>query len=258
MADDSIIVYFTGIAGSGKSTLVWAMAEWMDTNNISVSIINLDPGVKDLIYGEAEIDIRDYITLEDIMAEYNLGPNGAQIAAADLIALYSNLIKENVDRLKTSYVLVDTPGQIELFAFRTSSRNLVRTLGEGHSAMVFVVDPFLCTTPKDFVSQIFLASTVQLRFTLPIINVLSKVDLLANRDVERIITWSEDYNVLYEALIEYEASMEQQLSVEVFRALDALGVYRRLLPVSALDMIGLDAIYTHMQSIFYGGEDITG
>ena len=54
------------------------------------------------------------------MEEYELGPNGALIAASDLIAVNLNSVKEELDDLKPDYILVDTPGQLELFAFKDS------------------------------------------------------------------------------------------------------------------------------------------
>ena len=79
-------LYFTGTAGSGKSSLVHAYQEWLDNIGLESIIVNLDPGADYLPYN-ADVDIRDWVNLSEVMEDYSLGPNGAQIAAADLMAV---------------------------------------------------------------------------------------------------------------------------------------------------------------------------
>ena len=51
------------------------MAENLNRN---ILIINLDPAAEYISY-KINIDIRDLITVEDVIEEYKLGPNGALI-----------------------------------------------------------------------------------------------------------------------------------------------------------------------------------
>ena len=78
------IIFFVGMAGSGKSSLVGNFKEWLKLNEQNAIAVNLDPGVINLPYNP-DIDVRTQISLEDIMGKYQLGPNGALIVAADLI-----------------------------------------------------------------------------------------------------------------------------------------------------------------------------
>ena len=64
-------IYFVGTAGSGKSTLVHAYKEWLDYNGIDAITVNLDPG-SDMIPYTADIDIREWVNLQEVMDEYNL------------------------------------------------------------------------------------------------------------------------------------------------------------------------------------------
>ena len=97
-------LYFVGTAGSGKSTLVKAYKEWLENSGIDAVVVNLDPGVDALPY-DADIDIREWVSLEEIMDEYGLGPNGAQIAASDLMAVNIDKITDILGGVKTEYVL---------------------------------------------------------------------------------------------------------------------------------------------------------
>lgn len=250
-----IFLYFVGTAGSGKTTLTYAFQQWMNLQGYDAITINLDPGVEKLNYAP-DIDIREMISLSGVMEEYNLGPNGAQIVCADLLALKINEIKEIVDGFVSDYVLIDTPGQIELFAFREASKHIMEAIDINNSAMAFLFDPFLSKTPSGFISQIMLSATIQFRFQVPFINVLSKADLLDEKEKDRIMNWVKQPEDLLNDAINEEASMEKQLSIELFRVLEQLGVYKMLTPVSSETMTGMEDIYNLVQQVFMGGEDL--
>ncbi len=249
-----IFLYFVGTAGSGKTTLTYAFQEWMKMNGYDAVTVNLDPGVEKMKYAP-DVDVREMISLPAVMEEYNLGPNGAQIVCADLLALKINEIKEIVDGFDTDYVLIDTPGQIELFAFRETSRTIVDVLGPD-SAMAFLFDPFLSKTPSGFISQVMLSATTQFRFHLPFINVLSKSDLLDEKEKDRIMNWVKQPEELLNDAINETPSMEKQLSIELFRVLEDMGVYKMLTPVSSETMTGMEDLYSIVQQVFMGGEDL--
>jgi GTPase SAR1 family protein len=253
---EPIFLYFVGAAGSGKSTLTHAFKVWMDKMGYKAATINLDPGVEHLPY-PADIDVRDWFGLTDIMEEYSLGPNGAQIVAADMIALRAGELKNLVDDIKCDYILVDTPGQMELFTFRDCSSVIIKTLNEERSAIAFLYDPMLSTSPSNFVSQLLFGSTTQFRFYIPSISVLSKIDILTENQLETILTWSKNPDILFDALISETPSMKGELNIELLRALESLGTYKALIPVSSKEMRGLEEIYSVGQQIFMGGEDLS-
>ncbi|MGI0148602.1 MAG: ATP/GTP-binding protein, partial [Thermoplasmata archaeon] len=192
-------LYFVGTAGSGKSTMVHAFQEWMNSQGLDCVTANLDPGAGTLQYSP-DLDVRDYVRLEEIMQERDLGPNGAQVAAADMIAMNAQELAEVLETFATSYILIDTPGQIELFTFRASGGVLIDAFGREESALVYLNDPALVKSASGFVSSVLLSATVQFRHSLPFINVLSKADLLSEQDLERVVKWSLDPFALYEAL----------------------------------------------------------
>ena len=113
------VVFVIGTAGSGKSLLTATFNEWLKVGKQKTATVNLDPGVLTLPY-VPDIDIRNYINISELMEKYRLGPNGALIMAADLIAEQAERLGREIEDLKSDAVIVDTPGQMELFAFRAS------------------------------------------------------------------------------------------------------------------------------------------
>src|SRR5574342_943957 len=168
-------IFLVGTAGSGKSLLASKLFDYYTKNGAFVGMLNLDPGVENLPYA-CDVDVRDQVDIVSIMRQYDLGPNGAMIMANDLIASKIDQIQQDVDNVNPDYLIVDTPGQIELFAYRTSGPYFVNNFAADQKTSLFLYDGVLVTTPVNFVSMALLATSIRLRMGMPTINVLTKTD----------------------------------------------------------------------------------
>jgi len=248
-------LYFVGTAGCGKSTLTYAFQLWMQSQGHDAITVNLDPGVETLMYAP-DVDVRDWVEIEDIMKEYGLGPNGAQIAAADMMALNIKEISDVVAGFDTDYVLIDTPGQLELFTFRQSSKIIVEELGIEDSALAFLFDPSVARSPNGYVSSLMLAATVHFRHPVPMLLLMAKADMLKDDDKELIEAWSRDQYSLFASLLDESKDAQTSVSIEFLQALESIGVGRAVVPVSADTGEGLEQIYSAVQLALQGGEDL--
>ena len=251
--EHTALLYFVGPAGAGKSTLVATLQEWMQHQRYDGVAINLDPGAETVPY-EAAIDVREKFTLHDIMDEYSLGPNGAQVVCADLLAVELDWIRHHVNEINCDYFLVDTPGQTELFLYREASKVFVDNLSD-KSAMIILLDPLLSRTPEGFVTQLLLASAAHLRFPIPMFPVLTKCDLLEPEEVNNIREWSSNLDTLAMAMPNLQG-MSGVLSSELLRVLQVLALESNLIAVSSKEGEGMDDLYTVVQSTFAGGDDL--
>lgn len=247
-------LFFVGTAGSGKSTLVSAYKQWLDDNGVDAIIVNMDPGADSLPY-EPDIDIRDWVVLGDVMQEYKLGPNGAQIVAADLMAVHISKLIEVLETYKSDYALIDTPGQLELFAFRESSEATIEAFGKEDSMMAFLSDPALSKSPNGFVSAMVLGALAQFRLQVPVINLLSKCDILPDEEMDRMIDWYNTPDALYGDLLDEDSSPETIIGMELFKAMENVGILGEIRPVSARISMGMEDIYSMTQQVFFAGED---
>jgi len=254
--EEPVYVYFIGTAGSGKSTLTKSFQNWLKLRGLDAITVNLDPGADALPYAP-DVDIRDWISLREIMEDYNLGPNGAQIVAADMMVLNVKEIKKSIEEFKTGYVLLDTPGQIELFVFRESGNILVNQLNPGRSIISYLLDPVLSKTASGFVTQLLLSLTTRFRLSLPVANVLSKSDLLDEKEIERIREWSTISEEIYETILRERASVYRELSEQILLLLKHFGEESTLIPVSSENLSGMEDLYNVIQMCFRAGEDTT-
>lgn len=73
-------VLVTGPAGAGKSTFSTAFATHLRMARRTAHTVNLDPAATgDAFEYEPAIDIRELVTLEDVMTEMGMGPNGGLV-----------------------------------------------------------------------------------------------------------------------------------------------------------------------------------
>lgn len=73
-------VLVTGPAGAGKSTFSTAFATHLRVSKRTAHIVNLDPAATgDAFEYLPAIDIRELVTLDDVMGEMNMGPNGGLV-----------------------------------------------------------------------------------------------------------------------------------------------------------------------------------
>jgi len=252
---EEIFLYFIGTAGSGKSTLTSTFKKWMELRSVDAVTVNLDPGAENLPY-EPDVDIRDWISLKEIMETYELGPNGAQIACADMIALNTSDIKKSIESFKTDYVLMDTPGQLELFVFREAGKYIVEFLNPQRTIIAYLLDHALAKTASGFVSQQLLSINTSFRLNKPQINILSKADMLSKQEMEIVQQWSEEPEELYQAISKEEPSIYREMSEGILQIIQGFGKNTRLIPTGKEKYMGIEDIYTEIQLQFEGGEDL--
>jgi len=251
-----LIIFIVGTAGSGKSLLTACFADWLKIQKQNVAIVNLDPGVLTLPY-IPDIDARDYVSVQRLMEEYKLGPNGALVMAADLIAEEAEKLGREIRNLNSDMVIVDTPGQMEPFAFRASGPYIVNELTKEPKAIIYLFDSVFSASPLNYVSNMFLSAAVYNRFFVPQTYVLSKCDLLPPEDVDRIVEWSASPKTLESAIEEELTGTRRLLSRDMMHAIYGLGLRFFLIPVSAKTNDGLINLNTALERIATEGEKFT-
>ena len=254
MAESKYII-LTGTAGSGKSSLAGALKEEVENQGYSAITVNLDPAALVLPY-EPNVDSRNYVDYESIMRE-GLGPNGALIAAIDTLALHAQEIAKEIESYQADFVILDTPGQMEVFVYRIGGPALLEALVRDSPAVnVYLVDALFFRDPLSISSAFSLAGSVYLRLMKPQLNVATKVDLLDPEIRENIIPRLGEDGFL-EGLIEDMTDVSEQakyLAIKTIEALRVSGFIQEPLQVSILLRESVLALFGSIQTILAGGE----
>ncbi len=247
-------IFVTGTAGSGKSLLSSMLHNYYTRNGAFSAVLNLDPGVESLPY-TPDVDVRDYVDLISIMKQYDLGPNGALIMASDLVASRFDDIHNQVQGVNPDYLIVDTPGQIELFAYRSSGPFILDSIKSDESASVFLFDGALITSPTNFVSIALLATSIRLRLRRGTVNVVTKSDIIGEK-LGEILRWSASLRELENAVSEQADGETYALTTNILRGMNLGGFAQGLIPISNVTGDGMSNLEGALSRIINRGEEI--
>ena len=175
-------------------------------------VINLDPAVRNVPF-ESNIDIRDSLNYKEVMREYNLGPNGGIVTSLNIFAtkidqIINILEKRTAPKSETpkakqiKNIIVDTPGQIEVFMWSASGSILLESLASSFPTVVaYIIDtPRTCST-STFMSNMLYACSILYKTKLPMILVFNKTDV---KDADFAKEWMTDFEAFQAALKQEE------------------------------------------------------
>ncbi|CAG4937833.1 unnamed protein product [Colias eurytheme] len=169
-----------GPPGAGKTTYCNEMSKVLRKLERKVIIVNLDPANDNVTY-QPDIDIRELIHLEDVMAEYKLGPNGALLYCIEYLEKNIDWLLDKIKGEHATNFIFDLPGQVELYSHHESLSNIftkLTSLANLQLCVVHLIDSHHCSDAAKFISALMLSLNAMLKIGLPHINLLTKIDLL--------------------------------------------------------------------------------
>jgi Conserved hypothetical ATP binding protein. len=175
-------------------------------------VINLDPAVMHSPF-QSNIDIRDSVNYKKVMEEYGLGPNGGIMTSLNLFATKVDQVigllekraqpdPQNPSRKPISTILVDTPGQIEVFVWSASGTIFLDSLASSFPTVIaYIIDTPRSSSTSTFMGNMLYACSILYKTKLPMILVCNKTDA---KDASFIKEWMTDYEAFQAALNEDE------------------------------------------------------
>eukprot|EP00468_Gymnochlora_sp_CCMP2014_P002429 CAMPEP_0167760396 /NCGR_PEP_ID=MMETSP0110_2-20121227/11565_1 /TAXON_ID=629695 /ORGANISM="Gymnochlora sp., Strain CCMP2014" /LENGTH=276 /DNA_ID=CAMNT_0007646907 /DNA_START=404 /DNA_END=1232 /DNA_ORIENTATION=+ len=145
----------------------------------------MDPGNDEVPY-DCEVDIMELVSMYEVMKALGLGPNGALVFCMEYIEANLDWVLQKVRNLKGKYLLFDFPGQIELYVYHDSCRNImdkIRNTWEINICAINLVDSIHTKLASDFIGACTLALSTMLHLELPHLNFLSKFDIIKRNEM---------------------------------------------------------------------------
>lgn len=197
---DCMVLIVMGMAGSGKTTFVSKLYKHFSSQQQKCFLMNLDPAVLSLPY-TPDIDIRTMVSYAGVREQYKLGPNGGILTCFNIFATHFNKVMESLEEKCTDckYIIVDTPGQIEVFTWSASGVIITDMLASRFATtMTYMLDTPRNTSATTFTCNMLHACSIQHKSPLlPFLLVLNKIDVTPSTT---LLAWMEDFDVFSEAL----------------------------------------------------------
>ncbi|EPY38234.1 XPA-interacting protein [Angomonas deanei] len=133
------------------------------------------------------------------MQQYQLGPNGSILSSLNLFATKIHQVIELLEKKENlDWIVVDTPGQIEVFTWSASGQLITETFKASFPTVaVFVADTSRCLAPRTFVSTMLYASAVMLKQQVSLIVAFNKTDVAS---ADSLISWMKDESAVEDSL----------------------------------------------------------
>lgn len=187
-------VLVMGPAGAGKTTFSNAVIQHLQSTRRSCFYVNLDPAAENFTY-EPDLDIRDLITLEDVMEELQLGPNGGLIYCFEFLLQNLEFLSEALEPLSEEYLIIfDMPGQIELYTHIPLLPSLTQFLSRQgplniNLCAAYLLESTFVVDKAKFFAGTLSAMSAMLMLEIPHVNILSKMDqvrdMVSRRELRR-------------------------------------------------------------------------
>jgi GTPase SAR1 family protein len=179
-----------------QSTFCSALITHLRNNRRSCFYVNLDPAAEEFTH-EPDLDIKDLISLEDVMEEMGLGPNGGLIYCFEFLLENLDFLTEALDPLSEEYLIViDMPGQIELYTHIPILPALVKHLTKTGALDInlcaaYLLEATFVVDKAKFFAGTLSAMSAMIMLEVPHVNILSKMDLVkgtvGKRELKRFL-----------------------------------------------------------------------
>ncbi|CAB4056965.1 GPN [Lepeophtheirus salmonis] len=249
-----------GPAGSGKSTLVSTLINHGVVTKRTISAVNLDPAAEHFDYSPV-LDIRDFIQVEDAMEDPELryGPNGGLVFCLEYLVENIDWLKNELgcDENESDYLVLDCPGQIELYTHMNVMRRLTDALSSWgfRVAGVFLIDANFMVDGGKFVSGSMAALSTMVNLEIPHINVLSKLDLLSHASRKQLDRFLDmDTHELTEDAMGRFGEKYYRLSQSLGKVIEDYSLVRYF-PLDITDEESISDLVLMLDNVLQYGED---
>ncbi|KAJ3259322.1 ATP binding protein [Boothiomyces macroporosus] len=221
-----------GPAGSGKSTYCSTMVTHCQSMKRSIHLVNLDPAAEYFEY-EPTIDIKNLITLEEVMQQLNYGPNGGLIYCLEYLLENLDWFENELQDYDDDNLIIDCPWWTVCIGWDTE-----------YVEYIYWILNLYKTVPN-----------FSLESCIPHLNVMTKMDLIDENDPELERFFSADTSLLLEDANASTRPDFHNLNQALVRLIDEYSMVN-LIPLNIKDEDSIQYLLSHIDNAIQYGEDL--
>jgi len=146
---------------------------------------------------------------------------------------------------KSEFLLVDTPGQLELFAFRELGNKIISMICEDVSSdvSVFLIDETQIRKPSDVVMGILLALAIRFHLNINVVSVLNKLDVAGPQVIKMFEEFFSNTSN-FSKFVAQDSGVLGEMSSQLVNVLRAFVPPTRVVAISALKNRGMEDLFS--------------
>eukprot|EP01029_Cantina_marsupialis_P012932 TRINITY_DN2865_c0_g1_i1.p1 TRINITY_DN2865_c0_g1~~TRINITY_DN2865_c0_g1_i1.p1 ORF type:complete len:281 (+),score=64.19 TRINITY_DN2865_c0_g1_i1:41-883(+) len=241
-----------GPAGVGKTSYTHTMKEHCQNSRRNIKLINLDPAAE-YQPSAVDIDVRDLLSVDEVMNECKLGPNGALVYCMEYLSQNLDWLKDQLDEYDDDdYFIIDCPGQIELFSHLPVMSNFVSALQNWDFRVcgVYLIDCICAEDPAKLISASLMALSAMVKLEIPHCNIISKCDLVGDKYDEMIVP---DGRRMSSELTLAMGPKWNKLNAAIGEVIDEYGLVG-LIPLNIKKEESIDVVLSHIDNAIQYGD----
>lgn len=153
----------------------------------SAHLINLDPAAENFVHPPSK-DIRDLISVDEVMEELQYGPNGGLIFALEYMLTEGlEWLQEDLGEFQDEFLIIDCPGQIEIYSHFDIMPRIIEIFlrADYRACAVYLLESQWLEDPSKFFAGVLNATAAMLQLGVPHLNLISKMDLCIDKHLTR-------------------------------------------------------------------------
>ena len=153
----------------------------------SAHLINFDPAAENFVHPPSK-DIRDLITVDEVMEELQYGPNGGLIYALEyMLSEGLDWLQEDLGEFQDEFLIVDCPGQIEIYSHFDIMPRIIEIFNRAdyRTCAIYLLESQWLEDSSKFFAGVLNATAAMLQLGVPHLNLISKMDLCIDKRLPR-------------------------------------------------------------------------
>ena len=149
----------------------------------SAHLINLDPAAENFVHPPSK-DIRDLISVDEVMEELQYGPNGGLIFALEyMLSEGLDWLQDDLGEYQDEFLIIDCPGQIEIYSHFDIMPRIIEIFlrADYRACAVYLLESQWMEEPSKFFAGILNATAAMLQLGIPHLNLISKMDICIDK-----------------------------------------------------------------------------